>query len=122
MGLKLSSEKKKKKKKKNVTFLFKPEALSIGEGELHLGEGLFSQGNSKPKIAQSLPHLGEGCFALANLKTQFLPFPYVNFRIYYSFVRIPIKVNDRHEIGLIDNPIKRIKGSVHVYKLYIINY
>ena len=96
-----------------MTLLFMPDALRLGEdlALLHKLEAQNCPVSASP-WGRSLP----------KLKSPFFPLPFVNFRNHYSFVRTSIEVIDRHEIRLIDNPNKSMKESIHVYKLYVINY
>ena len=77
-----------------------PWRRSIRLGKLEAQNCLVS---ASPR--QRLLHLSEGP-CLGELEVPFSPFPSINSRNHYSFVRTPIEVNDRHEIELVNDPNK----------------
>ena len=107
-----------------MTFMSKPDtlffsSLLLGKEKLHLGEGFARlrklEAQNLPIFASPWrrllhlsegPRLGEGPLRLGEPKVQFFPFPSINSRNHYSFVRTLIEVNDKHEIGLVDDPNK----------------
>ena len=52
------------------------------------------------------PCLGEGPLCLGKLDVLFSLFSFINSRNHHLLVRITIELNNKHEIGLIDNPNK----------------
>ena len=65
--------------------------------------------------------LGKGPLCLGELAVPFLFLSSLNSRNHYFLVKLTIELNNKHEIGLIEDLNKRIKESVHIYKLHDLN-
>ena len=95
--------------------MFRPNALCLGEESFASvkGRGILSSFSLGEPGAQNFPVFTSPRRRLLHLdlrlgepKVPFSPLPSINSRNHYSFVRTPIKVNDRHEIRLVDDPNK----------------
>ena len=98
-----------------MTFMFRPNALCLGEESFTSvkGRDILSSFSLGEPEAQNCPVFTSPRRRLLHLdlrlgepKVMFFPLPSINSRNHYSFVRTPTEVNDRREIGLVDDPNK----------------